>query len=306
MTISTDSPTKLIYQKDTILVVRETKLIANRKKEPLTFHTLNDSISKEYKINSKVSPTVYYNIIGYGGIIGLVIDLFSTKKYSYPHYISISPKDSVSNYETYRKTYQEDIFFNVNFPLLNWAGHQTITNNTINTFNASGFGIGIDYFYSNKNFVNFSLNSVNDLFTLIEYASSNKLNYLDKNRENYFSVTHNHQLKKIFFGYGISIGRNFHDPAEYNNYFINYQTAILKNEVNYAAGFLFNSYVQAGKYLNIGLIYRPSIYTLNSTQPLFNQYYIGLDLRYRFRLKKGTNTNNSNFRDNFKHILFPN
>lgn len=305
VSISTSSPTKICYLKDTFLVNQEIKLIATRKKDPLIFKTINDSIQKEYHISSTISPTVYYNILGYGGLIGIVIDLFSKKKYSYPHYISISPKDSLSNYETFRTTHQRDVFFNINFPLLNFAGHQTNSNTIINTFNSSGFGVGVDYFYSDKNFINFSLNSVNDLYTLIESSTVSDLNYIDKNRENYVSITHNHQIKKIFVGYGLSIGRNFNDPAEYTNFFSYYPTPFLKNEVNYAAGLLVNTYIQAGKYLNIGLIYRPSIYTLNSTQPLFNQYYIGMDLRYRFRLKKGSNTNNSKFRDNFKHILFP-
>lgn len=309
VTISSQTPTKIIYQRDTIEVSDETQLKCPRKKEPLTFTTLNDSIEKTYNISSTISSTIFYNIIGYGGIVGVTIDLFSQKKYSYPHYIAIIPKDSLTNYETHRTTYQGDVFFNLNFPILNIASHQTLTNTSENTINASGLGFGVDYFYSKKNFINFSLNSINDLFTLVETSTVNTYNYIDINRENYFSITHNHQLKKFFIGYGLSIGRNYYNPSEYDNYSFSETPNILKNDVNYAAGFLFNTYIQAGKYLNIGLIYRPSIYTLNSTQPLFHQYYVGIDLRYRFRVKKGANSNHptkSNpFRENFKHILFP-
>ena len=304
VTISSNVPTKIIYQKDTFLVQDEIKIQCPRSKNPLSFTTLNDTLSKKYHVSSKLSSTIYLNLIG-TGIPGIIIDAFSQKKYSYPHYINISPNDTINDYSTHRTTHHGDVFFNLNFPLLNWMGHQTATNASVNTFNISGFGVGVDYYYTNKNFINVSVNSINDLFTLVENATSNKMNYFTINRENYVSITHNHQLKKYFLGYGITVGRNIHDPAEYDKLFFSSPSIIQKNDVNYAAGLIVNSYIQAGKYLNIGIIYRPSFYTLNNLQPIQYQYYFGLDMRYRFRLKKGLNTSQSKFRDNFKHILFP-
>jgi len=302
--VSSNTPTKIIYQKDTLFIEDEIKLKFIRSKNPVSIYCISDTSKNEYKINSTFSSTLLLNFLTYG-VIGFIPDAFSKKRFSYPSYVNISPKESTNNFTTIRPTYTGDVYFNVSLPLFNWIGNNNTTNTLQNTFQPGGIGLSVDYYHTNKSFFNFSLNSIYDIFYLYEFQANRKFNSVVINRLNYFGVSNNHHFNKVFVGYGLSFGESMIDPIDSISSTYPYTTHFSKNIISYSAGLLFSTYCQAGKYMNLGIIYKPSFHTINNYNPISYQYYIGLDIRYRFRIKKGKNTQKSKFRDNFNNILFP-
>lgn len=302
ISLNTTHPTKVIINQDTLELKDEIIIQYRRSKSPIKLITISDTIQKEYAIKSKLSPTVYLNFFGLG-IAGVIIDAFSNKRFTYPHFVTIYPRDSSLNYKTYRPHYKGDIFLNFNLPLWNWMSHQTQNNKTLNAFETAGLGISMDFFYTKNNFLQASINSINDLFTGIEFITASNINYETTHRENFATISNNHTYKRLSLGYGVAITRS---KIEYpNSTTFTPKYSIENSSTNYAAGLIFQSFIQTGKFLHLGIIYKPSFYSLTNSTSIFYQQYIGFDLRFRFRVKKGTNTNTSKFRENFNHILFP-
>ncbi|QOD61627.1 hypothetical protein H9I45_04035 [Polaribacter haliotis] len=93
--ISADKKSKIIFKNDTISIYKkQTAIKAERSKKPLKITVIKDSLQKDFYIKSKLSSTLLLNVYNYGA--GLIVDLFSSKRFRYPsnlHFVT----DSLSN-----------------------------------------------------------------------------------------------------------------------------------------------------------------------------------------------------------------
>ena len=313
VSINVDTPCKLVIEKDTFAIKQEEKIKFARKNGGITFTTIAlDSVKNDYFIPSKVSSTIYWNIPVLG-ITGIIVDLFSRKKFSYPHYINLTPGAKSTKYTTYRTTQKGDIFFNVSIPLFNVIEvNMPLTGSNLQG-NMLGFGLGLDYYHTNNQFVNLSGTSINDFFTLKETNLDDTYSFTDI-RSNYLSITNNHKIKNISLGYGLSYSRNQY-LDDYDTYLpvidsttkiIPYNKKNSTSEVTQNVGLFFTLKIQAGKYLYASFNYRPSIIQLGRIDPYVYEHYTGFELCYKFKAnkqkEKSSNHQPGFFERNFGHL----
>ena len=169
-----------------------------------------------------------------------------------------------------------------------------------------GFGLGLDYYYTNNQFINVSGTSINDFFTLKETNLDNTYSFSDI-RSNYLSITNNHKIKNISLGYGLSYSRNQY-LEDYDTYLpvidstykiIPYNKKNSNSEITQSFGLLFNLKVQAGKYLYASFNYRPSILQPGRINPYVLEQYAGFELCYKFKM------NNRYISTSTKKVIIP-
>ena len=306
VSINVDTPCKLVTEKDTFLINQQERIKFTRKNGGVNFTTIyNDTLKNEYFIPSRVSSTAYWNFAGFG-LLGVLVDAFSPKTYSYPHYLNLAPAKKSIEYRTYRPSKQGDLFFNISLPLLNVIDvNMPLTGYHIQG-NMMGLGLGLDYYYAPSTFITISGTTVNDFFTLIGTNPYSDFHYTDI-RTNYLSITHNHKIKKVTFGYGVTYNRNqFIESNQYD--LIPYDTLstynsndynVTHSEITQSFGLLFNLKVQAGKYLYASFNYRPSILQPGRINPYVFEQYAGFELCYKFKM------NNRYISTSTKKVIIP-
>ncbi|TVZ55285.1 hypothetical protein OD91_0531 [Lutibacter sp. Hel_I_33_5] len=83
--ISADKESKIIFQKDTILInKKQIKIRPIRSKKNLKVTVLKDSLKRDFYFENKISPLFWMNITSIYSI-GMLVDLFSDKRFTYKH-----------------------------------------------------------------------------------------------------------------------------------------------------------------------------------------------------------------------------
>lgn len=101
ISVVTEVPTRLVINKDTIKrLSSEREIMVLRSRDPIKFTVFNDSISKTVEVNSNHSIAFWSNLaFCYGA--GMLIDVFSPKRFTYPRIIYISSDTSDHSYLNY-------------------------------------------------------------------------------------------------------------------------------------------------------------------------------------------------------------
>jgi hypothetical protein len=302
-TIQLDKPCDIVINNmDTLKNHREYNFKTNRSKYPLNI-TILDSLKKDslnYSIKSEYSSTILLNTFNYG--IGILVDLFSQKKYAYPNFIYLKKPtklNPINNYKNYRKTYKNDIFINLSIPLYSMFSTSDLNNNEINTENALGLNCSFDYYYLPNTFFSITLGQQNFLYGIESTYFSNTKTFNKHELEAYkpyinseilldaasssFSLSHGHHFRKSYLYYGISMINSKYTKLILTN------TSKLDNEYlvyynNYNIGASIALTGDIGRHCFISFNYRPTILSLNSNYTnLFSDSYFGLDFGYKFK-----------------------
>ena len=153
-----------------------------------------------------------------------------------------------------------------------------------NKFGFFGESLGLEYSYKKNKFLetSASLNATADIpFPVV----------IDKEYRKfistiYFNLTDNIIKEKYTIGYGINYAFNKWKEVYNNEIMI---PIFVTEYVNKTLGITLNCY-RFGKTVNIGLIYRPSLFLLNNGFEVIYEHLISIDFSWRFRLKKGKGT----------------
>ncbi|UKM65391.1 hypothetical protein GSB9_01957 [Flavobacteriaceae bacterium GSB9] len=151
-----------------------------------------------------------------------------------------------------------------------------------NKFGFNGYGIGFEYNYSEKRFVEANISFV--LTFELPFPVPVDTEY---NRALYsycLSATDNFIKSHFSFGYGINYAVN-HRNEIYEDLGAN-ETPLPKNTyyTNRNLGLTLNTYYNIGKTLNFGIIYRPSLINLDDGFDPIYEHLISLELNWRIKL----------------------
>lgn len=328
--VTTDTPTTIINKKDTFYLKSDTLLRFQREKKPILLYSKTDSLLKEYYIPYNYSSTLYWNLfpLVYTGIPGLIVDAFSPKKFSYPHYINLHPSDTTKKYSKERPTKKGDVFFNISLPFYNQYNYSDFTNDYNQDYsNAFGLGLSTDIFTSNHTFLNIAFFSLNNFFNVQTQNSSSSYSpvLVDQNYQyyneipfsyssiytNYGSISWNQKIQRLSIGGGLScslnsVSKTTSDYVTYDSTQLAYTYHPYQEEsINtIAIGALFTSSYEIGKYMNVGFYYKPSFYRLNAAIPFRYEHYLGFDLHLKIKANGKINPRQSDgfFSRNFGHL----
>lgn len=279
------TPVTITHQYDSVRTNTKNKasIVVDRKNIPLLITLLQtDSIPKTITIFPKNSFAYYANIFcNYG--IGMLIDKNTPKRFGYPRHIYLDSSGMVSTYYNYTQQHKGEVYLHISAPyvnsfLLQPENEPDIKNNT----GFLGISIGLDYYYSKNQFLNFSASAVSDLFVPVPAPV-----YLGDEYElmtsAYFSFSNHHKLKRFSLGYGIAYGKNIWKRSDANLEAM-MPVVELKIKRSHVLGFVFPAYYQLGRSFNIGVIYRPTFLRLDIDPALAYEHLISLDLAWKIRL----------------------
>jgi hypothetical protein len=314
--IQTDSKqTILINDLDTLKNEREYKVRFLRGYNPIKISILDTlNQKKDYSIKPTFSTTLLFNIWNYGA--GYFIDYLSPKRFGYPNYVYLKESKSKKNnnqqtykYYTFQKTYKNDLFIGFSIPLFNNFTNSNILNQSISTANALGISLFVDYYYLKNTFFSIKASQQNVLYGIEDsyYTYSDEINKIlyhsyEKKiaKDNIIdaasssiTITHNHQLRNIQFNYGLGLTR-YNYTRYLELYLSSIPTYFIYHENQTNIDLVLSTYYLIGKHVNIGVIYRPSFFSLtNNSNEIMNNFF-GIDLMFRFKKHKKFNFTNEN------------
>ncbi len=301
--IQTDTKqTILINDVDTLKNEREYKVRFLRGYKPIKISILDTSNQRnDYTIKPTFSTTLLFNIWNYGA--GYLVDYFSPKRFGYPYYIYLNESKS-NKYYTFQKTYKNDLFIGFGIPLFNNFTSSNILNQSKSTENALGVSLFVDYYYLKNSFFTIKLGQQNILYGIEDpyYSYSkeiNKILYQAYNKQIFndiiidaastsISLTNNHQLRKLQLNYGLGLtSYNYTRYLELDFKPTTGKFLYHENQIN--IDLVLSTYYLIGKHANIGVIYRPSFFSLtNNSSQIMNNFF-GIDLMFRIKKHKKFN-----------------
>ena len=148
-----------------------------------------------------------------------------------------------------------------------------------------GVTLGLDFYYSSRNFISITASGVTDFFVPFPGAVDFS-GYHETMSSAFIGLSNNYKIKNLLFGYGLSYSRNTWELHYYDRFDPPPLTKAPVTKTNNAIGFIFPMYYQYGKHFFAGLIYRPTVLRLNSATPIQYEHLISIDFGWKMRIKK--------------------
>ena len=194
-----------------------------------------------------------------------------------------SPRDFLHTKKKYKKSEiygKGTLDLRVSLPYIN---HFILKPDGENVSSAGflGVAIGFDYYHRNSQYLSVFVGGVTNFEIFVPVSL-----HTDGEREicssNFFGLTNNHRYTFLSFGYGLSYSHNSW------RYMYGYDDVRpTKEYTDNSLGLMFSSYwlINKSKFLNLGVIYRPSFYRLNTSPTFKYEHLISIDFVWRIRVK---------------------
>jgi hypothetical protein len=281
VTVHTTEASKIIVGADTIKTSNNTaQLRLTRARNSVQIVTLSESGIKKVQLKSRTSSSYYLN--GFGILLpGLVIDLFSPKRFAYPENIYLHSADSSDKFKTHYIPKDGDVLFHLAFPAVGVfklkPDHEAWTRSV-----GFGFGAGIDYYHTQNQYINVSGNVVLDY-----KLPKRKYTWTDAGEEKsstyQLNVSNNHKINRLSLGYGLAYATNIWEFVE-NPFERPLSMRNAKRKKYDVLGMLFSSYYQTGQVVNIGASYRPTFLRFNAEKSFQYEHLITFDIVFKLKL----------------------
>lgn len=317
--VYTDEPIAIIYKSDTIKSepdndFHSATLNVKRSRKSIEFAVRNDSLEKRIVESAIISPTIWINGLFIPTWPGAIVDLLSNNGHKYPNHIHLNNKLQKKQSNTWfekfnlsQRAYKSklnyskgDVFFNLSVPPFQF-GSVVLKPESERRFEEGttlGFGVGIDYYYKNNEFINLTTNVAyaGRIFRWpYDYSGSEQ-----SARVHNIQLSRNHRNGRFIYGYGISYSRTKWEMEQYTERFHaapirpngewEYpltSTEFVRHEKYYSSlGAVASGHLQLWKSFYIGLVYRPQFIRLKSehNKPFFYESQVTFDMAFRFKL----------------------
>lgn len=285
ITIHTTEENSIIYHGDTIKIVEnKANIRANRAKEPMVIIVDNDSVSENIEVRSHNSLAYWANLFPLP--YGFIVDYNSPKRYTYPNNVYISSYDNNNDVNHWYgpAINKDDVNLHISLPHINSFYFTPYDEAATMVTGFWGLRVGLDYFYSNNQFLNVGVSGVMS-FPVPVPAAVDMSGELEAMTSQYISISNNHQIYRFSLGYGLSYGRNVWEFKYYDMFDAPPPSREPVKKSHNAFGLIFPVYYQIGNNFNLGLIYRPTFYRPSLADKFKYEHLISVDFGLKFQLK---------------------
>lgn len=237
---------------------------------------------------------MFLNLLGlHFAPVAYAIDFTNDKRFYYAQDIHLDLNDSLREIETPIKE-KWDNYFSEDFPQSKHDINWTISIPYLNDFyfrpdgleakGSTGFwGIstGVEYFYKEKKHLSLRLLSAVDLFTPVP-ASISEDGPRERFSTRHIEITDNFMFRRFHFGYGFNYSYNNRDFIDDSNL----NDIISIDRRNKSFGISLNTYLQLTEGLFVGVLYRPSFFSVRPLKKLQYEHLLSLDFAFKILLKK--------------------
>jgi hypothetical protein len=253
----------------------EAKLHVTRDQKPLTIKIKGKDSLNTVQIKSRNSFNYVTGAAVTAGI-NILIERANPKRYYYQKNIYISQNDKGISIFRFAPTPKGSIRVHLSFPYLNYFYIAT-NNDHRNRYGFLGLSTGLDYYYKDNRFFGLQIGGAMDNAVGIP-VGVDYFGEIERSNCLFVNATYNHTIGSFEFGYGLNVSR-------YNWY--KADSAIIKEQRKTTAlGFNLNSNYRITKNFRVGLLYQPSIFTINNGLKTEYQHLLSVELIFKFRLKR--------------------
>lgn len=286
--ITTTTPANVVVNKDTLKTFEDKVPIwVKRQPKDLRITVFNDRVTKEVSIKPRNSFAFWLNAYPTPLLwTGFLIDRKNPKRYTYPTRMYFDLNDTTNTYLSYDpRSKKGEIDLRISLPHINnfLLKPKNESNYKLNT-GFWGLTVGLDYYHSSKQFINFSATGVMDFFLPIP-AAVDMAGYYEIMNSTYICVSNNHKIKNFTVGYGLSYAKNTWN-LNYSDWGEEPLTVEPVSKSNNAIGFIFPAYYMPTEHFFIGAVYRPTLFRLSTENPFKYEHLISIDFGWKLKLKK--------------------
>ena len=181
---------------------------------------------------------------------------------------------------------KRELHLHLSFPYVNSF---TLSPNEVGRKTNTGFwglGLGGDYFYRDKQFLNLSAAAVTDFFLPVP-AAVDLFGFHESMSSIYTGLSNNYKIGCFSLGYGISFSRNTWSLTDHGGMLIEENpTKVPARKSLNTLGLVFPAYLYLGDNVSCGIVYRPSFYRPNAIDKIKYEHLISLDFVLKIRVLK--------------------
>lgn len=300
ISISTNSPRGAVKINDSIYPL-PAKITVKRSKENQPIEFIADSISKKYNLKPAINAKFLYGNLLFLDFfpIGYITDFTNQKRFSYQDKIVLNLSDTIVTIKTDRNkrfdnfkhhftkkypTEKGQINFVVAIPWINNFHLEPKGEGSVNETGFGGISTGVEYFYSNKNYLATRFRATTPFITPVPLPVESFGEY-ERMYSLSFDLTNNHKLNRFSLGYGLNYEQNtwIKDYEDEENESI--PEPIIR-KTNKSLGLTLNGYYQISAFLFMGLNYNQSLLSVSSSAKNLNEHIISLDFVFKISPNK--------------------
>ena len=257
------------------------KVKAIRSKEDLKLTLIADNLTKEYLVNSRISPqTNIYNLaFVYFYPVGYAVDLTTDRRFFYGKKLNLNANDTITRIGFKKEhpliTKKGDILIAPHIPLLNSFYLHPEGQSTKSQTGTVGIGFGVEYYYKDNKYVRFNVSACMDAIILPVFYDELMTNIN-------FSLTDNFKFNRLNLGYGLNFSLNswkkdISPDLENSTYY---------TKTSGSFGPTVSGTYQVYKPLYAGLTYSGAVYNIYPKSEFKYQHVISFVLELKLFLKK--------------------
>lgn len=245
------------------------KIRVRRDSATLTLIARVDSVTKTIILKPVNSFAYYANILSLG--LGTALDK-GPKRYTYQKNVYLDFKSKSTMAPRFASGRKGQTNLVLSLPHINSFYLQSQDESTEASTGFFGISAGLDKYYSARKFINVYLSAnLNFIFPIpapVEYSI-----YKEPMSTGYLGLTDNIQYRNFSIGYGVNYATNTWDNGD-------------PVESSTSFGLILNGYYRFSKYFYGGIIYRPSLITVEPVSEFRYEHLISIDFAWKIRLKK--------------------
>jgi hypothetical protein len=285
--IITDKPASVSIN-DHILLSSKNKIsfVALRDIVPIRLTVFNDTLKKELSLEPRTSALYWINIF-YNCGLGMLIDRNSPKRFAYPGRVFVSMTDKSTSFSSYNPFIGKGTLnLNLSLPWINNFVLNPLNETTSkNSLGFMGISVGADYYYRKNKFVNLTAGGVMNFFLPFP-AAVDFSGEVDIMSSSYLTLSDNFRMKRFSAGFGLSLSKNSwnHMYYDWGNPPPPLRDPVKRTDIS--LGFAFPFYIQTSEYFSIGMLYRPSVLTIDPALKLKYNHVLSVDFIWKISLLK--------------------
>lgn len=275
--IITPVPAVAVVDQDTFPYVdNRIRLRVRRSDQPLKVRILTGNFLNEYEIAPKNSFAFWLNIwANYG--LGMLVDQFTQKRFSYPSRVYVNPLDPSRGYQLWHAPVRnQDLALKIYIPYLNLFHLRPDEEPDIKS--SAGFwgiGAGLDFYHQPNQFMAFDVSVQTNFYVPVPAAVDIEGEFEFVNSQ-HFSFTNNHRLRRLALGYGVSFSHNVWEfqSAAFGAGGLPTRPPVRRS--NTTIGLAFPVHFYTGKSFYLRTVYRPSFWRFSDLRPLAYEHLFSL------------------------------
>jgi hypothetical protein len=257
----------------------EVDIVAIRDKAPLVIGIENADTLHNIYIRSRNTFNYVYDAISTGGLT-ILLEGDKPQRYYYRRNIYAELKDSMIRVYRFAPVTKGTVHLNLSIPYGNYFYIKT-TSGYHHSPGFMGLAAGAEYFYRDRSYLSVQAGAAADFFVPVpapvKYAGIH-----EQSATVFVNIRNNHSIGSFDFGYGLS-----YSSFVWNRYVDTSVVRTTETKISRGLGLSLTSQYRFSKRFWLGLLYQPTLLTMDHGARLDYQHLLSFELTWKLRIRRG-------------------